>query len=317
MASGGRFLSGEDLSRELGISRTAIWKRIASLKKEGYPIEASTKKGYRILSLEAHYGKSGIQSLLETRFLGRELKFHQTIDSTNQALKILAMEEAPEGTVVLSDRQEKGKGRLGRTWMSEPGKGIWMSLLLRPQLHPAMVQSLTLAAAVAVCQAIEPYCRNKPGIKWPNDILIDGKKVCGILTEMSAEADRVLWVVVGIGLNVHHNKEDFPLELRETATSMKLHGNVDHAISRSTLTARILNAFEAIYCDYLLNGPLKMLKEWKERSVTLGRMVSLHKGDEVRRAKVLDIGEDGRLIVELEDGQITEVISGEITLRPL
>lgn len=317
MASGEQFLSGEQLSRELNISRTAVWKRIAALRREGYPIEASTHKGYRVLSNRAHYGKSGILSCLSTSFLGRELKFFNTVDSTNTMLKALAGQGASEGTAVVADAQEKGRGRLGRSWMSSPGLGIWLSFLLKPDLHPAMLQSLTLAAAVAVCRAIEPFTAEKPGIKWPNDILINGKKVCGILTEMSAEADRVMWVVIGIGVNVNQCPEDFPEELKESAASLAMFQKDGQELDRCRLAAGIMNAFEDIYLDFVRNGPEAMLAEWKQRSVTLGRRVSLKQGDKTLTAKVLDIGPDGRLVIETEGGTVTEVLSGEITLRPV
>ncbi len=317
MASGEQFLSGEQLSKELNISRTAVWKRIAALRREGYPIEASTNKGYRILSNQAHYGKSGILSCLSTSFLGRELKYFNTIDSTNTMLKTLAGQGAPEGTAIVADAQEKGRGRLGRNWMSSPGLGIWMSILLKPDLHPAMLQSLTLAAAVAVCRAIEPFTAKTPGIKWPNDILIDGKKVCGILTEMSAEADRVLWVVIGIGVNVHHSPEDFPEELNGSAASLAMFGKDNQELDRCKIAAGIMNAMEELYRDFVKNGPDAMLAEWKQRSVTLGRKVSLKQGDKTLIARVLDIGSDGRLVIETEDGTVTEILSGEITLRPV
>lgn len=301
----------------MGVSRTAVWKRILKLKKEGYPIEATTKKGYRLLSAEAQYGKSGIQSQLTTAFLGRELKYLPTVASTNTLLKNLAGDGAPEGLVLVADCQEKGRGRLGRSWMSEPGLGVWMSLLLRPKLHPSMVQSLTLAAAVAVCKAIEPYTDQRPGIKWPNDILMGGRKVCGILTEMSAEADRVLWVVIGIGVNVHHSREDFPEELRDMAASLGDYARTDGGLTRSHLAAGILNAFESLYLDYRDNGPAGMIEEWKRYSVTLGRRARLISGEDTQEVRVLDIGQDGRLTVEDDQGRTWEVLSGEISLRPL
>lgn len=309
------YVSGAYLSRTLNISRTAVWKRIAALKREGYLIDASTRKGYRLLSHETCYGKSGIQSLLETEFLGRDLRFHHSVESTNNVLKTLAHAGAAHGTVVIANEQTQGRGRLGREWESMADKGIWMSILLRPELHPGRVQSLTLAAAVAVCRAIEPLLEEKPGIKWPNDILIRGRKVCGILTELSAEMEKVSWVIVGIGLNTHASADDFPVELRSKATSLRQHLKRGMPADRTRLAAGILNQFELVYADYLRNGPGTMLREWRERSVTLGRTVELVQGQETLRAEALDIGEDGRLIIQLEDGSTREVFSGEISLR--
>lgn len=316
MASGD-YISGESISRSLGISRTAVWKRIEALKREGYSIEASTRKGYRIISREAQYGRHGIQSLLETGFIGRELKFLNKTDSTNTSLKALASGGAPDGTVAVADEQTSGRGRLGRAWASSSGLGIWMSVLLRPKLHPTTVQSITPAIAVAVCRALEPLLFMKPGIKWPNDVLVDGRKICGILTELSAEADMISWVISGIGINVNHEERDFPQDLRGRAASVKMYLKPGTELSRCRLAADVLNRLEEVYLDYLENGPGPVLAEWKERSVTLGRKVLLIQGGTETAATALDLGEDGRLIVRLEDGTLKDVISGEISLRNL
>ena len=305
------------MSLMLGISRAAVWKRISKLKKEGYLIEASTKKGYRLQSHDIQYGKVGIQSLLNTEFIGRELRFFNTVESTNSTLKALASEGAVDGTVIISDAQSMGRGRMGRDWSSSAGLGIWMSILLRPKLHPAMIQSLTLLTAVAVSKALEAYPDIIPGIKWPNDILLGNKKCCGILTELSAEAERVSWVVTGIGININQLETDFPEGLQPTATSLRQHIKQGAPLNRCDIAAQVLNQFERIYCDYLLNGPSQMLKEWKERSVTIGRRVNLIKDQTTIAVKALDIGVDGRLVVEYDDGTIEEVISGEISLRNL
>jgi len=308
------YVSGALLSRELNISRTAVWKKIAALKRDGYSIDASTRKGYRLLSHEACYGKPGIQSLLRTGFLGREMRFYESVESTNNVLKVLANAGAVHGTVVIANEQTRGRGRLGREWNSAAGRGIWMSVLLRPELHPANVQAITLAVAVAVCRAIEPFLSEEPGIKWPNDILIGGRKVCGILTELSAEAERVSWVIAGIGLNTHSAPEDFPPDLRNKATSLRQHIKKGVLPDRTRLAAEILNQLEQVYEDYLRNGPDSMLMEWRQRSATLGRMVEVVRGTEKVRALALDIGEDGRLKIQLEDGSIREIFSGEISL---
>lgn len=170
------YISGEELSDKLAVSRTAIWKRIGSLKKEGFNIEASTKKGYRLIQSEDPYGRISIQSRISGHILGKDLKFYQEVDSTNNVLKKLAADNAPEGTIVISDVQLTGRGRRGRVWMSAPGLGIWMSVLLRPNLHPSQVQTLTLASSIAVMRALEPLGIEGSGIKWPNDILINKKK---------------------------------------------------------------------------------------------------------------------------------------------
>lgn len=317
IGASGQYVSGEYLSRCLGVTRSAVWKRIAALKKEGYFIEASTKKGYCLNPNVNPYGRHAIQNGLTTRTLGRELKFYAQIDSTNTVLKQLASEGAPEGTVVVADSQIAGRGRLGKNWMSAPEKGIWMSVLLRPPLHPSEIQSLTLAASVAVCRALQPLKVQSMGIKWPNDILIGGKKVCGILTELSAEAERVAWVVVGIGLNVNHLEQDFPPEITSIATSLKLSSGSHEQFDRSLLAARILNALEEVYDFYLQKGSSWMIEEWKCWNLTLGKMVQLTSQHENLTVLAYDIMPDGKLVVKKDDGTSLEVLSGEISLREI
>ncbi len=309
------YISGEELSDRLAVSRTAIWKRIGSLKKEGFNIEASTKKGYRLVQSEDLYGKISIQSMVTTNILGRNLKFYHEVDSTSNVLKKLAADNAPEGTVVISDIQTAGRGRRGRTWMSAPGLGIWMSVLLKPNLHPSQVQTLTLASSVAVIRALESLDIEIPGIKWPNDILIGGKKVCGILTELSAEAEKVEWVVIGIGLNVNHDHDDFPNNIKDIATSLRLSGRTQEPFNRSEIAAGIINELEAVYMEFLEKGPGWVAEEWKKRNVTLGKRVELVSQTGVTEAEAVDITPDGRLIVRYDDGRNGEVLSGEISLR--
>jgi BirA family biotin operon repressor/biotin-[acetyl-CoA-carboxylase] ligase len=313
----GNYVSGEYLSQCLGITRAAIWKRMAVLKKEGFVIEASTRKGYRLCEQTRPYGRLSVQQGLVTRSFGRELKFLETVDSTNNYLKQMAYEGAPEGTVVLADEQTAGRGRLGRSFLSSPGKGIWMSLLLRPELHPSQVHSLTLAASVAVARVLEPLNIPGCGIKWPNDILIGGKKVCGILTEMSAEMDRVAWVIIGIGLNVNHTAQDFPEDLKELATSLYLSRGIDEFLERSSLAANMINQLEEIYLNYLEKGSSWVVEQWKKYNLTLGKRVRLIStaGEMVGCAE--DLLPDGRLILVDDSRQRHEVLSGEISLREL
>lgn len=311
----GQYVSGEYLSKCLGITRTAVWKRIGALKKEGFDIEASTRKGYRLISLDLPYGKAAIQQHLNTRVFGRNMEFFQTIDSTNSYLKRLANEGAAEGTVIVADRQDSGRGRLGRSWVSDPGQGIWMSVLTRPMLHPNDVQIFTLAASVAVCNALDAFGTSGMGIKWPNDILINGKKVCGILTELAAEAERVLWVVTGIGLNV--NQLSFPPEIENIATSLRLSRSSEEALDRSRLAAMIVNELEKIYDKFIENGAEIIVDEWRKWNTTLGKRVRLiFKGEELT-ATAYDILNDGRLVVIRGDGTRLEAVSGEISLRDI
>jgi BirA family biotin operon repressor/biotin-[acetyl-CoA-carboxylase] ligase len=318
--SAGEYISGEYLSKCLGISRSAIWKRIGKLKKEGFKIEASTKKGYKLNLLTYPYSKSAILQTLTTHTLGHELKFYEQTDSTNTALKRLAAQGACEGTVIISESQSKGRGRLGRSWVSKPGKGIWMSVLLRPLLHPSRVQSLTLAAAVAVCQALSEFNIEGFGIKWPNDIIIDGRKVCGILTELSAEAERVAWVIVGIGLNVNHLEEDFPKNLKPIATSLRLCSINREPLNRSLLASAIINRLESVYDNFINNnddGASWLVEEWKKYNATLGKRVMVTMQGQKITATAYDILSDGRLVIKKDDGTILKLLSGEVSLREL
>lgn len=312
-----QYVSGEELSNILGMSRTAIWKRIDAIREEGFDVEAVTKKGYRLKDIPsgigAPYGKLAVQSEITGSFIGYNLRFLAETDSTNSVLKKMASEGAPEGTVVLADMQKAGRGRRGNAWMSAPGLGIWMSILLRPNLHPGTLQTLTLAASVAVMRALEPMGIKGLGIKWPNDILIDRKKVCGILTELLAEAEKVEWVVLGIGLNVNQSETDFPNDIASIATSLRLSMNI--GFNRSLIAAKIINEIEEVYQAFLEKGSLWVVDEWKKRNITLGETVDIISQTGSFRAKALDITPDGKLIVKDEADKISELLSGEISLR--
>jgi BirA family biotin operon repressor/biotin-[acetyl-CoA-carboxylase] ligase len=258
----------------------------------------------------------------------------ESCDSTNTRLKQLAAEGAEEGTVVIALEQTGGRGRMGRNWASTKDSGIWMSILLRPDLHPMDVQVLTLAASVAVIETLQPHLSEKPGIKWPNDILVDGRKICGILTELSAEIDRVNYVIVGIGLNTAQTTEDFPQELQSTATSIFQHRRTGSRQSmdewdecktvdemslpdRNRITAELLMNIERTYDKLILGNVLEILEKWKEYSVTIGQEITVISLKGPWNALALDITKDGRLIVQKTDGTRHEVLSGEISItRP-
>jgi len=316
-----QYVSGEELSDMFGMSRTAIWKRMESIKEEGFNIEAVTKKGYRLILDEtacnrnAPYGRLAVQSELTGSVFGHNLKFFHETDSTNQVLKKMAAQNAPEGTVVISDMQCAGRGRRGKAWSSKPNLGIWMSILLRPNLHPNSVQTLTLAASVAVMRALEPLNIDGTGIKWPNDILINGKKVCGILTELSAEAEKVDWVIIGIGLNVNHRESDFPDDISSVATSLRMNVNKSSLLDRSVIAADIIDEMEKVYGSFIEKGSAWVVQEWKKYNVTLGKRIKIINQQGVTNAEVIDITEEGRLIVKDEKGKVLELYSGEISIR--
>ncbi|NLX76218.1 MAG: biotin--[acetyl-CoA-carboxylase] ligase [Clostridiaceae bacterium] len=310
----GRFVSGEQISEELGISRTAVWKHILKLKEEGHSIQSTNRLGYQLVNSGDIYDRSSVLSKLNTKILGRNLFFFDEIDSTNDELKKMAADGAPDGTVVIARYQSAGRGRRGRTWQSDADAGIYMSVLLRPELAPDAVQSITLAASSAVCRALEKYVPDRMGIKWPNDILINNRKVCGILTEMTAEPDKVQAIILGIGLNVLQKEDDFSGELKETATSLCL--NTDREISRSLLVAEILHELEDLYLNFIEKGSgAKFMDIWRSFSITIGRDIIIYQGDNKWQAKALDILDDGRLLVETPDGMRHTILSGEISIR--
>lgn len=306
------FVSGEELSNALGVTRTAVWKYINKLKKEGYKIESVSRKGYKLLEEPDILSTEELMIELENSKLGNQIHYFETIDSTNNYAKKIAQDGFEEGTIVLSDEQTGGRGRLGRNWVSPPGTGLWMSIILRPNIEPFEAAKITEIAAGAVAKAIDRLTDAEPGIKWPNDIIINKKKVCGILTEMSAELNYINFVVVGIGINV--NTEEFPQGIDEIATSIKKATGMH--ISRKDLFLTIIREFEGLYYDFIEAGSLeKTIKICKEKSVVIGKKVRIINKDKVMIAEALDINKNGELVIRKENGEIINIISGEISVR--
>jgi BirA family biotin operon repressor/biotin-[acetyl-CoA-carboxylase] ligase len=305
-------ISGERLAGQLGLSRAAVWKRINRLKALGYAIEGSPRRGYRLLAVPDKLLPEEVLQGLKTRFLRGPVHHFETLDSTNDFAKELASREAPEGTVVVAETQTGGRGRLGREWNSPPGVGLYVSLVLRPMLPPMELPQITLTTAVAVVRAIRRVTGVAPGIKWPNDLLVNGKKLGGILTEMETESDRIRHVVIGLGLNV--NNPDFPPELAETATSLSQ--AVGGTLSRVDLLKAWLEEFEALYERFLNQGFPEILAEWKRHTVTLGRAVTVRQGPREISGQAVDVAPDGTLLIYTPGGEIVRVTSGEITPEP-
>ncbi|MBE6082353.1 MULTISPECIES: biotin--[acetyl-CoA-carboxylase] ligase [Tissierellales] len=308
------FLSGEKIGEKLGVSRAAIWKYINVLKEEGYGIESVPKQGYRIVSVPDVLTYEEIKEYLSTKFVGRNICYFDTISSTNMEAKRIALKN-PEGTVVISEEQAKGKGRLDRNWVSPPKKGIWMSMILKPETEPTKVAKITLLGAAGVNKALEDmgiYSK----IKWPNDIVIDGKKVCGILTEMSCELNMINYVIMGIGINVNMDREDFSENLINKATSLKIEQNKE--INRKELLAGILNRFEEFYIPFKEDNEIsEVIEICKKNSALIGKKVRVIKDGETKTGKALDINNEGQLIVMFEDGSIENIFSGEVSVRGL
>ena len=292
----GAFVSGEEISHRLGLSRAAIWKAVDALRREGYTVEARTGRGYRLLDAPDVLTEPEIR-----RFLGET-----------------ARGGAADGTVVVADRQTAGRGRLGRSFQSPGGQGIYLTALLRPDLPPERLSPVTAMAGVAVCRAVERLCGVSPGLKWPNDPVLDGKKLCGILTELSLEGEtaRVQELVLGIGINVSQRPEDFTPEVREIATSLVQ--ALGHAVSRPALAAEIIREVDRL-CAALAAGETgPYLAEYRRRCVNLGRTVRLLRPDGGgETAEALDIDEEFGLVVRRPDGAVKTVRSGEVSVRGL
>jgi BirA family transcriptional regulator, biotin operon repressor / biotin---[acetyl-CoA-carboxylase] ligase len=307
-------VSGAELSQQLGISRAAIWARIEELRGLGYDIEASPHLGYRLLNspdalhaddLLARLGKS-------TKVIGRDIHVFQETTSTNDVMEKLARDGAPEGVVVFAESQTKGRGRLGRRWVSPAQKGLWFSVLLRPELRPQETTQLTVAAAAALARALRSETGLEPEIKWPNDILIQGKKTAGILTELSAEVDRVKYVVLGIGVDVNVNLSEFPSELRKLATSLKI--ETGRAISRPGLATALLRELDQDYARIAAGRFAAVADEWEAQCTTIGHHVIIRTGDRQLRGRAESLGEDGALLLRTDYGHLERVTGGDVTL---
>ena len=307
----GDWISGEFLSNRLGVSRSAVWKQIAKLKMEGYAIKSSPKKGYLFKKSSDKLLPNEIREGLETNILGvGEIIYFETIDSTNKKARDLADSGSSEGTLVLSEAQTRGRGRKGRAWYSPPEGGIYISLILRPLVSPAEAPKFTLLSAVAIAEAVISLTRLNIQIKWPNDILSRGKKLAGILTEMSTEMDAVNYIVVGLGLNV--NTPAFPDEIRETATSILI--ETGEPFPRVRLIQEYLKKYETYYEIYKNTGFDPVIKRWKELSNVIGKKVEVEVIGNRFIGEALDIDRDGALILKDVRGGIHRIISGDIAL---
>ncbi|NJD03932.1 MAG: biotin--[acetyl-CoA-carboxylase] ligase [Ruminiclostridium sp.] len=312
------FVSGEELSRYLKISRTAVWKYIKSLKADGYILEASSKIGYKLVESCIFNGYE-IACDLGTDIIGKKILYLKSVDSTNNYGKKIASEGAEEGLAIVAGSQSNGRGRLGRKWDSPSDAGLYLSVILRPELPPEEIQGITLAASVAVAHVIEKITGIKPGIKWPNDVLLDDRKVCGILTEMNSEIDRVNFIVLGIGINYNRRQDEFPAEFAGKATSLIAYAG-EHGIGmkvpgRLVLIRSVLQELDIVYSMILNNRTKEILDKWREYSVILGREVRIISCTTEYTAAAEDITADGKLIVRCSDGNLKLIQSGEVMLR--
>ena len=333
-------VSGAELSQELGVSRAAIWARIEELRKLGYEIEAGPHFGYRLLSSpdllyaddllsrldQDRWGErprkpgsaagerlAGTLAPPRDRVVGRDIHVFQETTSTNDVIEKLARDGAREGVAVFAESQTRGRGRLGRQWVSPAGKGLWFSVLLRPELTPQAVTRLTVASATALVRAIQAQTGLTLEIKWPNDILIRGRKVAGILTELSAELDRVKYVVLGVGVDVNLGAAEFPADLRKSATSLKLESG--RMISRPELAVAVLRELDEDYARISDSRFAALADEWEAHCSTLGRDVVIRIGERRIHGRAESLGEDGALLLRTDHGHLERIIGGDLTLE--
>jgi BirA family biotin operon repressor/biotin-[acetyl-CoA-carboxylase] ligase len=307
-------VSGSQLSRQLGLTRAAIWARIEELRRLGYEIEASPHQGYRLIEAPDRLHADDLLSRLgSVRVVGRDIRVFEQTTSTNDVVEKLARDGVAEGVVVFAESQTRGRGRLGRRWLSPARKGLWFSVLLRPPLRPQETTQLTVAGAVALWRAVHAQTGLQPEIKWPNDLLARGRKFAGILTELSAELDRVKYVILGIGVDVNLDATDFPPELRKVSTSLKI--ECHRAVNRPELAVALLRELDAVYARVCRGDFASVADEWAAHCTTLGRQVAIQTGDRQVRGRAEALGEDGALLVRTEHGLLERVIGGDVTLE--
>lgn len=306
------YISGQELCNRFGVSRTAVWKAINQLKEAGYEIEAQQNKGYRLMAAPDLMTEAEIKSLMHTEWVAKEVLYFDTIDSTNTKAQELAEKGYPSGTLIVADKQESGKGRRGRSWVSPSGTGIFMTLMIKPDINPNNASMLTLVAALAVAKAITSVTGEEAMIKWPNDIVVNGKKVCGILTEMNAQFDYINHIVVGIGINVHN--ESFPEEISQMASSLMIEAG-GKRFHRAQIIAETMSYFEQYYDTFLKTQDLSALvREYDKLLVNRNKSVRVLDPKEPFDGKAMGITPKGELIVDTWESRKL-VSSGEVSVR--
>ncbi len=303
--SKGEPVSGESLANELSISRSAVWKHIQTLKDEGYMIESSTNRGYSLVRSPDRLEPGEIKAGLKTKLIGKNIQYLKETESTNLIARSIAP-SVEEGTVVIAESQTGGRGRLGRKWISPEG-GIWLSIIIKPKIQLIYASRITLLAGVAVAKIIRSYGLTAR-IKWPNDVLIDGKKICGILTEMEAEMDMIEYCVVGIGIDANVDTESFPEDYRESSTSLKK--ELGHEIVRVEFVQKLLLEFDQLYQKFLKDGFSSILEEWRNMSETIGEWVKITTQSRTLYGEAIGVDSEGALIIETGDGRLEKIVAG-------
>ncbi len=308
------FVSGEDICRDLGITRTAVWKQIRQLRDLGYEIEAIPSRGYRLQTTPDTLISSEVTAELGTEVVGKEIVFLAETDSTNTQARQLAEDGAAEGTVVIADLQSQGKGRMGRFWVSPSGVNLYLSIILRPRIQLRHATQMTFLTAVAVAEAIEETGNFLPQLKWPNDVLLNGKKVAGLLNELNAETEQIHFMILGIGVNLNMPREQFPTNLRTPATSLLVEGG--KKVSRLEFTRLLLQKVDTLYSLYLANGFVPVISRWEERCHMIGRKVEVDYQHSTVTGVVKGLDEAGALLLTRSDGGEERVLAGDVKLLP-
>jgi len=304
------FVSGAELAASIGVSRTAVWKYVKALEREGYCFEAVPSKGYRLTSSPDVIIISDVKQELRATTIGREIIHHAETGSTNTLAMDLAQKGAADGTVVIAEIQTGGRGRMGRTWASPRGN-LYLSVILRPAVPVYKAPLITLTGAVAVATAVREHLGVPAGIKWPNDILVDGRKVAGLLTEMSAEPDRIRHIVLGIGVNVNMDMRELPPDVRRTATTLA--AATGGCVDRTSFAKALLASLDRWYQCFLKNDA-DVVEAWKGLNVTLGSRVAVSGGGTMLEGLACGVDAEGRLILELDDGTLRQVAAGDVTI---
>jgi BirA family biotin operon repressor/biotin-[acetyl-CoA-carboxylase] ligase len=308
----GQFVRGEDLGRQLKLSATAVTAEIAELEKLGYTIESHPHLGYRLLSTPDRLTADDIKAQLKSRLVGSEILVFEETASTNDVVEHLAKSGAREGLVVFAESQTRGRGRRGRAWTSPRGKGLWFSVLLRPELPPTAAGRITVAASVAVARAIRQSCGVDARIKWPNDVVVNGRKLAGILTELRAEADEILLAILGIGIDVNCQQEDLSGELESIATSLELQTGSAH--DRVALAAQVLADLDVCYRAALTDFET-IADEWAKLCTTLGRQIVVTMGQRRIEGFAQALDSDGALLLRRDSGQIERILGGDVVVE--
>ncbi len=307
-------VSGAELAGQLRISRAAVWSRIEELRALGYQIEAGPHFGYRLVGEpDALHADDLLARLGKTKIIGRDIRVFEQTTSTNDVVEKLARDGVREGTAVFAESQTRGRGRLGRKWLSPARRGLWFSILLRPNLRPQETTQLTVASAVALRRAIASETGLNPEIKWPNDVLVAGKKVAGILTEMSAELDQVRYAILGIGIDVNLTAAEFPPELKKLATSLRIETGAP--VSRPALATAILRELDSAYSDVCAGKFSDIADEWEEHCATIGNNVAVQIGDRKIRGRAESLDDGGALLLRTEYGQLEPIFGGDVTVE--